>query len=151
LAMPVGTALAQTTPRPVVPNTVQPGRELPLPQLPQDNEFDFSIQQPGRAPVPRAADELVFTLHGITVTGATVYSEEQLRPLWADLLEHDVKLADIQNVADAIESKYHEAGYALTRAFVPPQRVGNGVFTISVVEGFVHAIDVEGGDPASHD
>jgi hemolysin activation/secretion protein len=151
LATPVGTALAQTAPRIAVPGQVQPGRELPLPTVPQENDFDFSIQQPGRAPVPRAADELVFTLHGITVVGATVYSEDELRPSWADLLEHDVKLADIQNVADAIESRYHQAGYALTRVYVPPQRVGNGVFTITVVEGFVHAIDVEGGDPASHD
>jgi hemolysin activation/secretion protein len=142
-------AAAQTA-RPTLPGSVQPGRETqPLPQLPSENEFDFSIQQPGRSPVPRAAEELVFTLHGINVVGATVYKAEDLRAFYADLLEHDIKLADIQNVADAIENKYHQDGYALTRVFVPPQRVGNGIFTISVVEGFVKAIDVEGDAPGN--
>jgi len=72
-------AAAQTA-RPTLPGAVQPGRETqPLPQLPWENEFDFSIQQPGRSPVPRAAEELVFTLHGINVVGATVYTAEDLR------------------------------------------------------------------------
>src|SRR6185369_6317784 len=114
-------AFAQALPK-VLPGDVQPGRS-PLPSLPapSDNEFDFSIQQPGKTPVPRAADELVFTLRGIVISGNSKFSSDSLKPLYADLIDHDVKLADIQTIADAIEAKYHEAGYALTRAFVPPQ------------------------------
>jgi hemolysin activation/secretion protein len=142
-------AEAQIVPRDL-PNTVLPGHEqsLPLPVAPE-SDFDFSIQAPKRTPVPRAADELTFTLRDITITGTTVYSAESLRPLYEALIGHEVKLADIIAVADAIEAKYREAGYILTRAFVPPQRVGNGVFTLSVVEGFVKALDVEGGNEAA--
>jgi hemolysin activation/secretion protein len=142
-------AQAQTVPRDL-PNTVLPGHEqsLPLPIAPE-SDFDFSIQAPKRTPVPRAADELTFTLRDITITGTTVYSAESLRPLYDALIGREVKLADIIAVADAIEAKYREAGYILTRAFVPPQRVGNGVFTLSVVEGFVKALDVEGGNEAA--
>ena len=142
---------AQTVPR-TLPGAIQPGRDLGLqpPPPPSDNDFDFTIQAPRRDALPRAADALVFTLRDITITGATVFSPQTLRPLFAPLLDHEVKLADILSVADAIEGKYHAAGYTLTRAFVPPQRVGNGVFTITVVEGFVKAVAVEGGDPASH-
>jgi hemolysin activation/secretion protein len=142
-------AEAQTVPRDL-PNTVLPGHEqsLPLPIAPE-SDFDFTIQAPKRTPVPRAADELTFTLRDITITGTTVYSAESLRPLYDALIGHEVKLADIIAVADAIEAKYREAGYILTRAFVPPQRVGNGVFTLSVVEGFVKALDVEGGNEAA--
>jgi hemolysin activation/secretion protein len=118
-------AFGQAIPRPQLPGDVQPGRPVApaLPEPPTDNEFNFSIQQPGKTPVPRAADELVFTLLGITISGATKFSAESLQPLYADLIGHDVKLADIQTVADAIENKYHEAGYTLTRAYIPPQRV----------------------------
>jgi hemolysin activation/secretion protein len=142
---------AQTVPR-TLPGAIQPGRDLGLqpPPAPSDNDFDFTIQAPRRDAIPRAADALVFTLRDITIVGATVFPPQTLRPLFASLLDHEVKLADILSVADAIEGKYHEAGYTLTRAFVPPQRVGNGIFTITVVEGFVKAVTVEGGDPASH-
>jgi hemolysin activation/secretion protein len=133
-----------------LPNTVQPGRDQPPPlPIAPDSDFDFSIQAPKRAPVPRAADELTFILRDITITGAKVYSADSLRPLYEGLIGREVKLADIIAVADAIEAKYREAGYILTRAFVPPQRVGNGIFTLSVVEGFVNALDVEGGNEAA--
>jgi hemolysin activation/secretion protein len=143
-------AWGQAVPRLELPGSVQPGRDRPLP-LPTepDTEFNFEIQAPRRAPVPRAADELTFTLRDITITGATVYPAASLRPLFETLIGQEVKLTDIIAVAEAIEAKYRAAGYLLTRAFVPPQRVGNGVFTLSVVEGFVKAIDVEGGDAAA--
>src|SRR5271166_3977982 len=90
-----------------LPSTITPGvTPPPAPPVPQENQFDFSIQSPGRAPVPRAADELVFTLRDITISGATVYSPESLHPLYEPLIGHDVKLADIVAVADAIEAKY---------------------------------------------
>lgn len=135
---------------PTLPGTVLPTPVPPsaLPPTPQEN-FDFFIQTPERAPVPRAEDQLVFKLNGIQIQGATVYSDADLRPLYAGLIGHEVKLTDILGVADAIEAKYREAGYILTRAYVPPQHVSNGVFTISVVEGYVAAIDTQGGSPAT--
>jgi hemolysin activation/secretion protein len=134
----------------ILPNTVQPGRDQPLPlPITPESEFDFSIQAPKRAPVPRAADELTFILRDITISGAKLFSAESLRPLYEGMIGREVKLADIIAVADAIEAKYREAGYVLTRAFVPPQRVGNGIFTLTVVEGFVSAVAVEGGNEAA--
>lgn len=133
---------------PALPGTVAPGRDrLPLP-LPPDSNFDFSILSPGRAAVPRAVDELKFTLQDIHVVGSTVFPAEAFKPLIDPLRGQTVVLGDINAVADAIEAKYRAAGYAITRAYVPPQRVSNGVFTISVVEGFVSAAPVEGGDDA---
>jgi hemolysin activation/secretion protein len=97
--------------------------------------------------VPRAVDELRFQLKGIDIVGATVFAPDELRPLYADLLGKEVGLTDILNVADAIEAKYRERGFIISRAYVPPQRVGNGVFVINVVEGYVSGIALEGGDP----
>jgi len=37
------------------------------------------------------------------------------------------------------------------RAFVPPQRVANGVFQINIVEGYVSNIVMEGGDPGTQE
>jgi len=96
--------------------------------------------------VPRAVDEVHFKLSDIKITGAVTLPASQFRPLYESLLGKDITLGDILNVADKIEAEYRAAGYLLVRAFVPPQRVRDGVFTINVVEGFLANISVQGGD-----
>jgi hemolysin activation/secretion protein len=145
-----GSALAQApqpppSTSPFPPGFVPPSQERPQP-APPAGTFDFSIETPRRSPVPRAVDELRFQLNGINIVGATVFSPDQLKPLYAGLLGKEVGLSDILDVADKIEGIYRERGYIISRAYVPPQRVGNGVFTINVVEGYISGIAIEGGD-----
>ena len=71
--------------------------------------------------------------------------------MYAKLIGKEVKLADILDVADQIEQSYRNEGYLLVRAFVPPQRVRDGVFTINVVEGHIEHATVQGGTPATQD
>ena len=134
------------SPSPFPPGFVPPSQERPQPTVPTGT-FDFSIETPRRSPVPRAVDELRFQLNGINIVGATVFSPEDLKPLYADLIGKQVGLTEILDVADKIEAKYRERGFIISRAYVPPQRVGNGVFTINVVEGYISGIAMEGGDP----
>src|SRR5690348_4568428 len=138
------------SPSPFPPGFVPPSQERPQPTVPTGT-FDFSIETPRRSPVPRAVDELRFQLREINIVGATVFSPDDLRPLYAGLIGKEVSLSDILNVAEAIEGKYRERGFIISRAYVPPQRVGNGVFTINVVEGYVSAVALEGGDPGVRD
>jgi hemolysin activation/secretion protein len=152
LAVAAAAAHAQTpVPRPQLPGAAEPGRELRQPVVPAvpQSEFDLTIQSPRRAPIPRAVDELRFDVREIRINGATVYMPDELRPLWEPVLGQQVGLADIVGVAEAIEAKYRADGYILTRAFVPPQRVGDGVFQINVVEGFVKAVAVDGGSEST--
>ena len=149
LGLVASTAAAQTTPRQLLPSVLPPGQGRPMPELPPTPQFDFSIEAPRRSPVPRAVEELSFEVKDIRIVGSTVYRPEDLRPLFAPLLGHSVHLPDIVAVADKIESKYRADGYVLTRAFVPPQSVSNGVFQINVVEGYVEAISVEGGNEST--
>jgi hemolysin activation/secretion protein len=123
---------------------IQPGETRPLPEAPLPH-FDFRIEAPRPSPVPRAVEELSFTINDIRVVGATVYKPSALRPLYRSLIGKSVHLSDIIHVAEAIEGKYRADGYVLTRAFVPAQSVSNGVFTIRVVEGYVSAVSVTGG------
>jgi hemolysin activation/secretion protein len=136
---------------PALPGAVQPGRDRPAPSIPSQPDFDFSIEAPQRSPVGRAVDQVIFTLKDIHIVGAHALTEASFRPLFEKLLGKDVKLADILNVADQIEQTYRNYGYILVRAYVPPQRVSDGVFTINVVEGKLVNASVQGGTPDTQD
>lgn len=130
----------------VLPGAVQPGRDRTGPVAPPEPDFDFSIVAPHRSAVPRAVDEVHFKLADIKITGATTIPASTFRPYYQDLIGKDITLGTILDVADKIEAAYREQGYLLVRAYVPPQRVRDGIFTINVVEGHLANITVQGGD-----
>ena len=136
-------------PRGELPGAVEPGRDRPPPAEPTQPSFDFTIESPSRSQIPRAVEELRFTLTDIQIEGAQTLPAQEFRPLYQNLLGHEVTVSNILDVADAIEDMYRRKGYVLTHAFVPPQRVDNGVFKISVVEGYVASVTIEGGDAAT--
>jgi hemolysin activation/secretion protein len=129
-----------------LPGAVQPGRDRPGPATPTQPDFDFSIVAPHRSAVPRAVDEVRFKLVDIKITGAKTIPAATFRPLYADDIGREITLGDILDVADKIEALYRARGYLLVRAYVPPQRVRDGVFTINVVEGYLSTVTVQGGD-----
>jgi hemolysin activation/secretion protein len=129
-----------------LPGAVQPGRDRPGPPVPPPPDFDFSIVTPHRSAVPRAVDEVHFKLVDIKIDGATTIPASTFRPLYDGLIGKDVTLGDILDVADKIEQAYRARGYLLVRAYVPPQRVKDGIFTIHVVEGHLGSVAVQGGD-----
>jgi hemolysin activation/secretion protein len=130
---------------PTLPGAVQPGHDRPLPEPLAPPTFDFSVEAPQRSAVPRAVDEVHFKLSDVRITGAVSLRAAQFRPLYEKLLGQTVTLAQILDVADDIEHEYRDAGFVLVRAYVPPQHVKDGVFTIRIVEGFVADTVVEGG------
>ena len=106
----------------------------------------LTVQSPRRSPVPRAADELVFEVKDIVISGATVYDAATLRSLGAPLLGHKARLSDLLDLAEKIEARYHDDGYLLTRALVPTQSVSDGTFQITVQEGYIAALVIDGKD-----
>jgi len=145
-----GSAPAQVSPTPF-PGQPEPGRNVPPPSPAPSPQFEFSIPAPQRGPVPRAVDEIEFDVMDIQVHGATIFPPEDFKPLYASLIGTKAHLSDVIGVADKIEALYRAHGYVLTRAYVPPQTVSSGVFQINVVEGYVKAAAVSGGDDASRD
>ncbi len=133
------------------PSPLLPGRDRALPEATPTPDLDFTIQAPRRSPVPRAVEELTFDVKDVKITGATRYGNDVLRPYLQPVIGQTVHLADLIAIAEAIEGRYHQDGYVLTRVFVPTQSVNDGTFQISVVEGYVAAVAVQGGDQTVRD
>jgi hemolysin activation/secretion protein len=127
----------------VVPPSAQPGRERDRfvdPQAPRAQPGG-TIGLPGTV-APPGADGIRLTIGRIVVTGATVYTEADLAPLYADLVGPEVSVSAIYEIARRITAKYGADGYVLSRAAVPPQNLGgrHATIRIQVVEGYVDRV-----------
>jgi hemolysin activation/secretion protein len=137
--------------QPVVPSSVQPGREQQ-----RFNEPPPPLSQPGGRAIslpstvaPKGADQMFVLVRDVHIDGATVYKQDELAPLFADLIGHRVTLQAIYDLAQKITTKYGNDGYVISRAIVPPQQLDPGGATvhIKVIEGYVdkvewpHAVD----------
>jgi len=140
LVLPV-TAVAQV----VIPPGAQPGREreqlAPPVAGPQARPGGATITLPSTV-APAGAERIRLTIARVVVTGATVYSDADLAPLYADLIGAEVSLAAVYDLARRITAKYGAAGYVLSRAIVPPQNFSprGAVVRIQVVEGYVDRV-----------
>lgn len=128
-----------------LPGSVEPGRieqEFETPEAPRAT--------PGAEPgvpeqeVPFGAEEVRFVLQNVTFEGSTVYSQDELRPLWADLVGQEVSLMQVYDVARAATVKYRTDGYILSQVIVPPQDVEAGMVTLQVIEGYIANVTLEG-------
>ncbi|HMA48319.1 MAG TPA: POTRA domain-containing protein, partial [Magnetospirillaceae bacterium] len=144
-------AAASAQQAPQQPATPQPGRDRPLPEAAPSPELDFTIQAPRRSPVPRAVEELTFDVKDVHFAGGTHYGPDVLRALAQPVIGQTVHLNDLIAIAEALEARYHADGFVLTRVFVPTQSVNDGVFQITIVEGYVSAVAVQGGDQETRD
>jgi hemolysin activation/secretion protein len=92
---------------------------------------------------PPGADKIRIHLRGVGVVGSTVYSTEQLQAIYQDKVGHEVTLAAIYDIAQAITARYGQDGYVLSRAVVPPQELNpSGAFVrIEIVEGYVDKVE----------
>ena len=116
---------------------VQP---LPLPPI----DYDFRIQNPERSAVPKAIDEIEFSVRSIRVIGAEHLPAAEVRAIFAPLEGRTILLEELRKAAQQLEDRYRARGYFLTRVFVSPQQVKEGVLEVQVLEGYIGKAIVEG-------
>ncbi len=92
---------------------------------------------------PKGAEKVVLHIRGVHIVGATVYNAKELAPLYEDLIDDDVPLTAIYELAQRITAKYGNDGYVLSRAIVPPQQLNpkGAVVQIEVVEGYIDKVE----------
>lgn len=146
-----GLAVAQAVTAPPVsvqlPASIDPNRlsdqfRTPAPSGPAV-EFEVPPPPPEATP-PANADKVQFTLTAVAIDGATAIPASSFAGLYNQRLGQTVSLAELYQWADAITKAYREAGYVLSRAVVPAQKISGGSVHIAVVEGFIDRVTVQG-------
>ncbi|MBN9409112.1 MAG: ShlB/FhaC/HecB family hemolysin secretion/activation protein [Burkholderiales bacterium] len=140
LALPLllacGWAQAQLPPIPT-PGAVQDSVMQPrLPQLSSPPEVMFS-REPA---VQQRAQTQRFLVSGFTFKGNTQFSEALLRQLVEPYLDLQLTLGELDRIADRITAFYRSRGFTVARAYLPAQRVEDGLVTIQIIEGSVESV-----------
>ncbi|NJO12014.1 MAG: ShlB/FhaC/HecB family hemolysin secretion/activation protein, partial [Leptolyngbyaceae cyanobacterium SL_1_1] len=95
---------------------------------------------------PTDSDTVRIEVSDIQVTGSTVFDPAVLEAAIAPFENQSLTLAELQQAADAITRLYLEAGYITSRAILPNQTITDGAVQISIIEGRLAEIQVEGSD-----
>ena len=121
-------AAPQVTPRDLRPDLPQ----APVPALPQ----------PAPAATPAGAQNLSVTPGRIDVAGGYPEFAAATEALVTPWPGRRVTVAQLYELAEAIEALYRDAGYLLVRVVIPPQNATDGApFRITVLDGFIEHVD----------
>ncbi len=140
-----GDAWAAATP--VVPGSADAGRVLenlqPVPE-PTLAAPPVTVAPQLGLPTPPGAAQALFLLNDVRVEGATVYDNRQLAAIFRPYLHQYLSVRKLYALTQPITQRYHEDGYALSKAVVPPQNLTEGRVRIQVVEGYIDAVQTQG-------
>lgn len=92
-----------------------------------------------------------FFVRKIEVIGNALIPENELDPLLAPGEGKEIDLQTLQNIAASITRLYAAKGHTFARAYVPPQKIENGIAKIYVLEGRVGNITIRGNRVYSSD
>ena len=112
--------------RPVVPPSATPKRLL----------------EPPVRPTVEMADGVTVTPSAFRIVGASSFPESELAALVQPFVGRKLDLAGLNEAAGAITRRYQSAGQLLSYAYLPAQRVADGVIEIAVLEGRIDAVQV---------
>ena len=139
-------ALAQVAPSGAAPTRdelleqIAPGR-APRPETGDLEAFEEPAEPPPALPESSA---LSFVLQGLRIENATVYAEDELRPVYEPYLGTEVSLGELREIANRIEALYRDDGYVATRVIIPPQAIADGVPVLEVFEGRIILYEING-------
>lgn len=154
--MPVFLSCAEAAEVPNLQNSVErfdPGKtstDLSEPDFSKSREAPPNVvnikgKQATPAPVDEAKTNIKFRLKKIVLSGNTVFSTNTLAELYADKINTDISLADLEQIAQKITDYYRAAGYVLCQAIIPPQEItADGIVRINIIEGYISKVSVTG-------
>lgn len=148
--------------------TLGVGMVLPASVLAQENAGQLekrfekapepkSVQQPLIFPIqeqlpPEQAGKVRFTLKQLSITGNSAFSASELESLGSAYLGKEISLLEIYRLRDSITKKYGDAGFGLSKAIVPQQRIqAEGIVQLQVIEGFIDDVIIEGATAVQQD
>ncbi|BAZ13517.1 surface antigen D15 domain-containing protein [Calothrix sp. NIES-4071] len=125
----------QPLPEPTTPPQLPPPEEL----LPTPGVTPTEPQQNQPSDIPQT-----ITVTKFNVTGSTVFSAKDFDKITQKYRNRPITIAELFQVRSEITKYYVDKGYITSGAFIPPQKLKDGVVEIRVIEGELEEIKVSG-------
>lgn len=136
LSLHVGLAYADALPPSADAGRVDLGKEFQMKEVKAAPRPRAKQVMPALA-APAGAKQKSIHLLDVRITGMSVYTTADIKKLYAEFLNRDVRLDTVWTIANRLNQKYQRDGYFLSRVVVPQQEIKQGVVTIRVIEGFL--------------
>lgn len=150
-SLALGTVLIASGAAAQVPTSVDPSKLEKRFEAKPSGAPSVSVQAPVSAPATKLSKEQQeklakqkFTLKGVTIEGATVYSADSLKFAYQDQVGKTISMLDAQAIAKKITDHYRKNDYILSQAIVPAQNPSGGMLKIRVIEGFISNVQLQG-------
>ncbi|MFA5157027.1 MAG: ShlB/FhaC/HecB family hemolysin secretion/activation protein [Candidatus Omnitrophota bacterium] len=92
--------------------------------------------------LPESTEKVMVT--SITVTGATLITEDEINAVTAEFKNKELMLKDMQKMVDMITDIYRRKGFVTSRAYLPPQKIESGNLEVKVLEGITGDVEIKG-------
>jgi hemolysin activation/secretion protein len=127
-----------------VPEFVEKKFEAQVGEAKSRKGFNWRPPAIAQPQVATAGSKVLFVLEAVEIEGATALSGQELATTYQSSLKKPVSERDLAGIVDGITRLYHERGFTLSRAFLAPQDVRNGRVRITVLEGRIEDIVLQG-------
>jgi hemolysin activation/secretion protein len=136
-------ALAQAipSPPPSAGRLLEETRPAPRPVPPVNQPPKQLLEAPAR-PTVEMPEGVSVVPSGFRITGAVSFPEAELAELVKPWVGRKLDLAGLNEAAGAITRHYQAAGQFLSYAYLPAQKVADGVIEIAVLEGRIESVQV---------
>lgn len=144
------TGLGYLTPLHALPppsGTALPGQiEKQFQSDPQIRKHTGGVTTPSPSAhkIPEGADEIRFVLTDIELDGFSVYSQKRVQSFYSQLINREIELQDIYDLADRLTAIYRTDGYILSQVIVPEQSIDSGRVRLQAIEGFISEVKLVG-------
>lgn len=133
---------------PQIPNPIPPPAKpsVPLPTpplLPPPEQLLQPLTTPPTSPVLENITAKI-TIQQFKFEGNTAFSDEKLQQLLNAYIGKELTFSELLQTRTIITKYYIDQGYITSGAFIPPQRLENGIVLIKIVEGQLENIKITG-------
>ncbi|WP_194270657.1 ShlB/FhaC/HecB family hemolysin secretion/activation protein [Glaciimonas soli] len=121
-----------------------PADTLPKVEAPASAPMTINIQTQGVDPALQKLLTSHLTPSRFQIAGSKTLPFDQIAAVFAPLANRDTTVAELLAAANTVTKMYQDQGYPLSFAFIPAQSFENNVVVVSIVEGYVKNVKVEG-------
>lgn len=108
----------------------------------EKKEPEVEEKLPKEAPPALPTEKIL--IQKINVTGVTLISEKEIKNIILPFQNQELTLSQLQKAADLITDAYRQKGFITSRAYLPPQKIEEGILEIRVIEGLTGEIKIKG-------